>query len=366
MKTKIVMYVYGDITTDARVNRAAEALSSDYSVTLISTDCGKNIKPCSYTNVLVGRNENGIMNLFRNIFYAFKQIQNIKPEIVYCHDYYSTILITILLLCRYKCKVVYDAHELIIPEQGIKDRRLLFFYWFEKIIIKKVALCICASESRCDFMVSHYKLKTRPIVIRNISQLSINEDLMTQEILSRFSQFFCDPAQTIVYAGVVTKKRKITELAKAVIQLAPNYKLLIVGNGDALQEIKELSYNNRNVNMCFTGTIPYDSLGAILSKCDLGFVYYPTDTLNNKYCASNKVFEYASVSLPMISNENITIKEELETNHIGVANDNIIEAIKNIANRIDEYKDNCIKYTKKNPWSNESLKLLNAIKFIKQ
>lgn len=356
------MYVYGDITTDARVNRAATALANDFDVTLISTNFGKEVKDTCYKNILVGNGEIGMKNLFKNIYSAYKIVKKEKPEIVYCHDYYSA-LFAFMLLGKKHCKhIVYDAHELIIPEPGVRDRRLQFFYLFEKLIIKKVDKAFCASKERGEFMRKHYGLDSIPTPIRNISQLSISEDEKTCEILNSLEDFFSKTEPTVVYAGVVTKKRRITELANAVSTLAPKFKLLIVGKGDAIEELKAIASANTQMSVAFTGAVPYNSLGAILNRCDVGFVYYPTDTLNNTYCASNKVFEYASVSLPMISNTNPTIVSELKTNHIGISSENFVEALNEVCRDLEGYKKACDDYTVNNPWQKDAELLLSKIK----
>lgn len=358
----ILMYVYGDIVTDARVNRAACALVGSYDVSLISTNCGKPVKDIEYKNILIGSNGTGIKNLFKNIWGAYKIVKANKPDILYCHDYYSTLLTFLCLNKKYCKKIIYDAHELIIPEPGLKDRRQSFFYWFEKQIIKKVDLVICASKERCEQMVNHYGLKVAPTVIRNISQLTINNDEQTRGIMNSLENFFSAPEPTVVYAGVVTKTRKIQELASSVASLAPKLKLLIVGKGDAVDSIKEIADENPKMKVHFTGSVPYKSLGAILKKCDIGFVYYPTNTLNNRFCASNKVYEYASVGLPMISNENPTIKAELEEHHLGIATSNLKQGLVELSKDLESYKMSCEKYTKDNPWQRDADLLLKSVK----
>lgn len=356
------MYVYGDITTDARVNRAATALASDFEVILISTYSGKEVKDSCYKNTLVGNGGIGMKNLFKNIYSAYKIVKSEKPEIVYCHDYYSALLAFLILDKKYCKHIVYDAHELIIPEPCVKDRRLRFFYLFEKLIIKKVDKVFCASQERGEFMRKHYGLDSIPTPIRNISQLSIFEDENTCEILQSLEDFFSKPGLTVVYAGVVTRNRRITELAYAVSALAPKYKMLIIGKGDAVDELKAIASTNSHMCVAFTGVIPYKSLGSILNRCDIGFVYYPTDTLNNTYCASNKVYEYASISLPMISNTNPTIQSELIANHIGVSSENFVEAINEVCEDLEGYKKACDDYTSKNPWQKDANMLLTEIK----
>lgn len=360
MQKKVVMYVYGDITTDARVNRAANALANDFDVCLISTNCGKVIKDNNVKNVLVGNIGTGIKSLFRCIYDAYKVIKEEKPDIVYCHDYYSSLLAYLLLSKRHCKRIIYDAHELIIPEPSVKDYRLSFFRWFERKIIKRVDLVICASEERGQLMQKYYSLDKSPLPIRNISQLSISEDDETKNILSKLDVFLSIDMPTVVYAGVVTKSRRIIELEKAVATLNAKYKLLVVGAGDALDEVKESALND-GIQFAYTGKIPYKSLGAVLNKCDIGFVYYPTNTLNNTYCASNKVYEYASVSLPMISNNNPTIREELKKNHIGVSSDNLVDALLEVYKDISVYKQSCLDYTEANPWENEASLLLSKV-----
>lgn len=361
MKKKLIMYVYGDITTDARVNRAANALADSFDVTLISTNCGKEVDNDRFKNVLIGSASTGMKNLLKNIYEAYKIIKEEKPEYVYCHDYYSSLLAYILRSRKYCKFLVYDAHELIIPEPGVNDKRLAFFHYFEKRIINKVDKVICANQERGELMVQHYGLKYPPVAIRNISQLIINEDSQTLKILESLDDFFTKPGPVVVYAGVVTKSRRITELAHSVSSLAPKYKLLIVGKGDAICELKAITASNPQLVAAFTGPIPYKALGAILSKCDVGFVYYPIDTLNNIFCASNKVYEYASVSLPMISNTNPTISKELKSNNIGVSSDNFVEALNILYKNLDEYKKACVAYTESNPWRNDAALLLNEI-----
>lgn len=361
MKPKLIMYVYGDITTDARVNRAATALADKYDVSLLSTNFGKDVKDTIYKNILIGNGGIGMKNLLTNIYEAYKIVKREKPLILYCHDYYSAILAFMLKSRKYCKHIVYDAHELIIPENGVKDSRLRFFYFFEKLIIKNVDKVFCASKERSTIMQEHYNLSCPPIPIRNISQLMVNNDRQIQTIVSSLDEFFSKPGPVVVYAGIVTKSRRIAELANAVSSLAPRFKLLIVGKGDAVEELKEITSSNPNLVSAFTGSVPYKALGAILSKCDIGLVYYPVNTLNNTYCASNKVYEYASVALPIISNTNPTIREELKANHIGVSSDNFVEALNELCNNLDGYKQSCMDYTKANPWQNDAELLLNEI-----
>lgn len=350
-RKKIVMYVYNDITTDARVQRAANALADGFDLIVISTQKGKKVLDDGYKNLLVGGQSNGSMNIFKTIISAWRIIRKQRPDIVYCHDYYSAILAYLLLKTNYSGKVIYDAHELMIPEPGQNDKRLSFFYWFEKRIVKKVNLLICASEERGQIMKEHYGLKTIPYVVPNISQLQVNDnDPEVQTILKSLKDFFTDNKPTVVYAGAVTSSRRIGELVDVSISLNHQCKLLIVGNGPDLGALKAKVSEHQELKSAFTGAVPYKCLGSILSRCNIGFLYYPVNTLNNKYCASNKIYEYASVSLPVLANENPTVKMILESAKIGISTSNFENGLIQLINNGEQYKQNCSVFNKNNQW----------------
>ena len=357
------MYVYGDISTDARVQRAANALANDYELTLVSTDFGKNIDHPKYNLIQQKTNsKHPLLNYWSTVRQTVKLLKQYRPDVFYAHDYYSAWIAKKMLSKKYCKKIVYDAHELIIPEEGKPfTMRQRLFYYFEKSIVKKVDLLICASPERANIMKEHYGLFEMPHPIRNISQLSVNTDSETSNIIDSLTDFFSKPGKTIVYAGVVNRSRKIDELVDAVGANADTCKLLIVGGGDFLEGLKLHASKYPNLTRRFTGKVPYKALGAILSKCDAGFIYYPCNSLNNIYCASNKIYEYASVCLPIISNENPTIKGELEKYKIGVSGNDFCSSIIDIMNNSTSYKSNMARYNEDNQWKKESEKLNSLI-----
>lgn len=356
------MFVYGDITTDARVQRSATALSVDFDVTVISVNFGK-ILPCfPFKNILFG-NGYSTSSYLNCIFSAIKYIKKEKPDIIYGHDFYASILVDYFLKRRMSgCKVVYDAHELIIPEpQYPLGRKARLIYKLEKYAIRHSDCLICAKEERGQAMKEHYNLQTTPYVIRNISQLSINETALPEEMKVALEAFFKEPGITVVYAGAVMKKRRIDEIVQAVMKFPDKYKLLIVGDGDQLDELKGMTSGVSNLKSLMTGKVPYSALGYILSKCDIGFIYYPNTTINNRLCASNKLYEYASVNLPILANNNLTVQKEVEKYNIGVVTDDFEQGLDLLSKRLVECKANCKDFSAQNQWDDEADKLRNVI-----
>ena len=366
MKRKVIMFVYGDITTDARVQRAADSLSENFDLTLISLNKNKTIKDQNFKNILINEtSRNNVINYFKTIYESKKIIERESPDIVYGHDYFSPLLIYLLKNKLKNTKFIYDAHELIIPDSKIKESlRNKFFRLLERKIISKIDLLVCTNEERAKLMKGFYNLTYNPLIIRNISLLKKNKEVSNKEINQNLEIFFSKPGITLVYAGVITNDRKLDNLIKAIGNEVTKFKLLIVGDGPSYNELKIKCELSNNLIYLFTGKVPYQSLGTILSKCDIGFIYYPNDTLNNIYCASNKLYEYASIDLPILANENPTITKFLDKYKIGIATNDFHKGLKILANNLQEFKSNCGKFIEENQWKNESKKLLEYIKVL--
>ena len=355
------MYVYGNIQTDARVKRAANALARKYELVLLSNDCGVEIKDEGYQNVLLKCASSGMKGYIQSVKEALKVIKREKPDIFYAHDYYSALIARLVLFHKYCKKIVYDAHELIIPDNIHTNLRMSFFYQMEQNIVHKVDLLVCASYERSKIMEKHYHLEKSPLVVENISYLPLDYDLSVLDFTNALNKFFEDSTPTLVYAGVVTKSRRLIELLELVIQKANSVKLLVVGKGDALEEMEKIAASQKSLKCFFTGAVPYEALGAILSRCDVGYLYYPTDTLNNINCASNKIYEYASAGLPIVANENPTIKRILDNNGIGVASDNFDDALTQVLVSLEKFKKSCYTFVKSNSWDKTAQQLVEKV-----
>ena len=145
---------------------------------------------------------------------------------------------------------------------------------------------------------------------------------------------------------------------------------LILGYGEQEEYLRQYCSEHKIVNILFTGGKKTEELGKYISKCDIGYLYYPTTDLNNIYCAPNKIYEYTSLGLPIVSNTNPTMEFELNKYKIGKTfneNDkdniskNLQSAIHEIISNISYFKDNAKKFSNEFSWKNEGEKLVDII-----
>lgn len=242
--------------------------------------------------------------------------------------------------------------------------RNYFFHIWEKMIIKKVTVLIAAQTERANIMKTFYHLKQAPIVVRNISKLPDADKVSNPEIERVCEEFFKKPGITVGYAGVIDLSRGLEELLKAVDSLKGTHKVFLVGNGADSQILREKAAEYNRTDILQIDALPYDQLSAVMKRCDIGFVYYPTDTLNNKYCASNKIYEYASIGIPMASNDNPTVKGILEKWEIGASGNDLAEVIQKVSGNLDIYKNNILTFNLNYTWEREQAVLIQGLKSI--
>lgn len=125
---------------------------------------------------------------------------------------------------------------------------------------------------------------------------------------------------TILYTGAVGNRYGWDSIIKAVVS-RNDFALLILGTKHDLgrnefaQAIEGAVYPQ---NVCWLDPVPYSHLQSVLSFGDIGFVTYRGDTLNTKFSAPGKIYEYLKAGLIIFTDENSCINEAIVDAECGV------------------------------------------------
>lgn len=357
----IFMMVYNEISNDARVLRAARGLSGRFDVTLLAVGTLEET-PIRFVPVENCTRIGGLRNYFRFTISAVRNGLKSHADIIYGHDIFSALPLLILRLFRRKARYVYDAHELFLPEPGKKfssDDHLL--YHWDAQVIHKCDLLVCAEENRGRIMWEHYGLKKAPLVIPNISYLRLSDRPLPDDLRRTLDQYAAIPAYSMVYAGGLLPDRRLDELVQAVDRLGRTYKLLLIGKGPSYDSLRELIVQTGNPQIMLLPAVSYHYLANVLKTADVGYMYYATDTLNNLYCAPNKICEYASIGLPILCNDNPSVRAILDHYTIGYCSDNIETALPYVQEHADEMRRNTAVFIRENSLEIQMQKLADAV-----
>jgi glycosyltransferase involved in cell wall biosynthesis len=356
---RLLMAVYNPIEYDGRVQNSLKALGKDFEVTLVCPSSSEKYEAVGFNLLQIDLSGFRRFNALKLFYFWLRFITRailLRPCAVYGHDFFMSMP-TYLAASFTGAKFIYDAHELIIPDKNLthskeqeqnnllidchpdnrrdlkvsKDpsycrddkqgnyfvpspKREKFFQLMERLTIKKADLVIAANEERAEMMKKYYCLATMPQVVRNIPQPLVHH-VDDEKIFEEYPQFkeSIKSKIMIVYQGDMDLQRGISYFISAMKHLDANYRLLMIGNGPDLDELKKItSKENVADKVIFFGKVPRTILYAILKICKIGIITYSNEILNHRYCAPNKIFEYAYMNIPVVSTCQPFIKKNSE------------------------------------------------------
>lgn len=359
--TTVLMPVYNRIEFDGRVQRAASALSRDYEVTVLSVESeGAFSSPNYAVRTVDAGGGNAASRHLRFLAGVVREARRLRPQVIHAHDFFMAV--PGLIAARASgARLVYDAHELIVPERGVpQPLRERIWYRLERPVVPRADLVIAANEFRANAMQEHYGLAALPVTVGNIPPppRSTGAPSPGGELRGPRSE---DGIVRLVYQGDMSLARGIRAFIEAVPELPPRFELLLVGGGPDLEALRGLTGSlGVGERVRFLGRVPNADLPAVLARCDIGLISYPQTGLNNLYCAPNKLYEYAQVGLPILARENPVLRDALGRYRIGVVTNDVVAGVLEIEEEMDALRSNIPAFLRDNRWEHESERLLAA------
>ncbi len=203
----------------------------------------------------------------------------------------------------------------------------------EKIFTRHSDVVIAANAYRARIMVSMFGLKKQPLNYENIRRLEYADEERRAQAEEECEEFFKEKRFRIISTAGCDMSRTTGEMLEAMKGLGEGYELLLIGGGDEEDEavIRRTIQNLELTNVKIFPRMDQDHLKYFIENCQVGMVTYHQRDLNNKYCASGKIFEFLFEGKPVVTSTNPPLKEFCEKYKIGRASDDYEQAIRAIA-----------------------------------
>jgi glycosyltransferase involved in cell wall biosynthesis len=148
-----------------------------------------------------------------------------------------------------------------------------------------------------------------------------------------------DNESLLVYCGVIAHQRNIDQLIEAykiVVTDDNQVRLLVVGDGPALFDIKALSRRLAlEDRIIFTGIVPYTEVRQLIAMADIGLSYIPINN-NYDYNPPLKTFEYLACALPTIATKTKSNSKIIQNGYNGIL---VADTPKHVAKAIRDLLD---------------------------
>jgi glycosyltransferase involved in cell wall biosynthesis len=329
MGLKVLMYLIGNLNTDARVSKEIETLiNAEYEISIAVLSDADNYHSqkngCPTATVLpiklISRKlpKNYFfwpLKFFEMTLRFVKMGVKEKPAIIHCHDRFP-LLATFIVSAILGIPYIYDSHEIESEREAKAGRPKFFWLALERYIAKRAQHVITTDHYRADILTEILGLQVdKALVLMNLPKIS---KFGPEE--KTIKDYFPEK-KIVVYTGNLAPGRNLENIARSVALLPENIEIILIGSGDSkykshLQEMAKAPRGSKELHIF--DPLVWSKLVNFIRTADCGVAFYTKTSLNNLYCSPNKLFEYLMAGLPIVASDNPLIKEILLKNSLGL------------------------------------------------
>lgn len=272
------------------------------------------------SNVYGGNGKDRIKNMFgffRNVKKAAVEYseKNGKPDIILASSVHPlTCVAGIQLAKKFGIKCICEVRDLWPEAIVAYSKRITknslsakIMYAGEKWIYKKAAAVIFTQEGGPDYVCKHGWDKKHGGPIDNDKLYHINNGVDLEAFDENLVNFpYADEDLDnpelfrVVYCGAIRRINNLGLIVNAAkLVTNPKIKVVIFGNGDELDILKQRVVDERIENVIFKGWVNKQFIPSIDSKADLNVVHWEMNPLLRVGESYNKAFEYFAAGRPV-------------------------------------------------------------------
>jgi len=326
--TKILMILQSEFPPDIRLEKEIKSLSlAGFSVRVVCNQYKKELNPeyeyCTIDRIKApfkSASLNKLLNfpIFFNPRFIFKIWQNVikyKPNYIHAHDLPMAPL-GLFFGKIFKFPMVSDMHENYPAAlKAFQKKGILNFIFknnkaaevLEKFCVKRADRLITVIEENTQRLIGLGVEQKKIFLVSNTVDLNtFAKKKVDDKIVEKYKGRFI-----LLYSGFVSPERGLDTVVKGMKHLKeklPEAKLLIVGNGISIPDLKQIVKINHLENMVeFINWPGHENLGSYLEIADVGISPQPNNEHWNN-SIPHKLFEYMSQSKPVLVTDAIPLK----------------------------------------------------------
>lgn len=382
---KILMLLQSEFPPDIRLEKEIKALSDNgYQVTLFCNQYDKNksedFEYCKIVRLRALTNNkrlNKILNFpavfnFRMLAKTFTTMNETSAKIIHAHDL-PMLPFGVILKIFSRRPLIFDMHEnypaaLKSYKKTSLIERVLKNYKAAEIVeiflIRFVNAIIVVTEENKNRLLERGIPKEKIRLVSNTVDLfQFTPATSLPEESSKYENNFI-----LIYSGRVSFNRGLDTAVGALRFLknsVPNVKLLIVGEGSHLPQLKRFA-DSLGVKeyVDFISWPGHEKIKEYISMADVCLIPQPSNE-HADTTVPHKLFEYMSQAKPILSSDAKPLKRIIEETKAGLWFES--NNPKDFAKKVDELKNSTVDYggngkkavEEKYNWENDKRELLN-------
>lgn len=216
----------------------------------------------------------------------------------------------------------------------------------EKLFTRHSDVVIAANAYRARRMVRMFGLKREPLNYENIRCLTYTSEEKRRQVEEECLEFFREKKFRIVSTAGCDMSRTTGKMLEAMKGLGEGFELLLIGESGEEDEliVRETIRRLGLTNVKIFPRMDQDHLKYFIAGSQAGMVTYHQRDLNNKYCASGKIYEFLFEGKPVVTSTNPPLKDFCEKYKVGLASENYEKAVRTLADHYDAWQERVRRY----------------------
>jgi glycosyltransferase involved in cell wall biosynthesis len=167
----------------------------------------------------------------------------------------------------------------------------------------------------------------------------------------------------IILQGAGINIDRGAEEAVEAMKMVDNAVLLIVGDGDVIEQLKKyvIDYDLQD-SVLFFGKMPYSEMMNFTQYADVGLTLDKPTNMNYRFSLPNKVFDYIHAGTPIICTDLVEVSGIVKKYTIGLVLDeltpqHLADTINNLIahpEEVTKFKENCYRAAEIENWEQET------------
>jgi glycosyltransferase involved in cell wall biosynthesis len=354
------------VSISPRVEMIKELSRNGHEIVLVTSykkrklQLGVNTKYIKTTNIPLCSRIHFIYKCYRKMLKEYNLSQENIIIIADQNSLYSALLLKLKYkLIKKRINVHFDIRTIPVEIKGIKGVIENLIFWYPALKLASYFADSVSFISKDIKKIADYKNKKYCIWSSgvNIDKFKlVNKNIENKQLF---------------YHGVITKNRGLRETIYAIEKIKDiikNIKLVIVGDGDDLENLKKIVKNKKLENYIkFTGRVDYKDIHQNIKNAKICICPLP-DILWWRVSSPLKVIEYLAMGKPCILTEINPHKKLINSDTKGIywagkgtseeIAKSIIEAFKD-ENNFYSYRKNLRRIAEENSWEKKACLLVN-------
>jgi glycosyltransferase involved in cell wall biosynthesis len=302
-KRTIIVSVTSDLCTDQRVHRTAITLHlQQYHVIVVGRKLPSSfdVKQPYVTKRFKLWFTSGAMFYITYQLRLFWFLLFTKSELLFANDL-DTLLPNYLVSKLKSIPLVFDSHEYYTGVPELENRPFVKNIWksVEQFIVPRLTYTITVNQSIANLFYDEYKNKFA--IVRNIPLEPPVIKITDALLFKKENDIPADKLIIILQGNGINVHRGAEELVAA-MQQVQNAVLIIAGNGDVIEILKQMVSSFKiDDKVIFKPRMSYNMLMQYTQIADLGISFDKPTNINYLYSLPNKLFDYIHAHTPVLA-----------------------------------------------------------------